>query len=337
MAVAGLGVYEALLERSWAVRLNDPQVMIHFAEVAVDLAQGLPSRGHGVKRVADFQARALGELANAYRTADRLRSAQQTFGHAYFWLHRGTGDPYLRARVFDLEASLLGVLREYVLALRRLESLSDLYLELGEPHLAGRASMKQALYTYYSGEVIPAFELNAQAMALLDRERDPIVYMMAVHNHLLYLVDLEQYSWARRVLFENQRNLIYKNRVMALRLRDIEGRISYGVGKLVSAEIAFREVKEGTTELGMSFYAALAALEHAMVLLTQGLVEEAEAEVIEVRETFLAQELYREHLGAVIFLEECFRRRRITVGLIHSTIAYLRRVDLHVEPHKLRS
>ena len=47
-------------------------------------------------------------------------------------------------RLFDLEASLLGAWREFPLALPRLASLSNLYQDLSETHLAGRALITQA-------------------------------------------------------------------------------------------------------------------------------------------------------------------------------------------------
>jgi tetratricopeptide (TPR) repeat protein len=258
--LAGVGVFEALLARSWAVRFTDPQEMVHLAEVAVEMAKDFD---------ADLLARAWGELANAFRTADRLRSAKQAFGQAYALLPKGAGDPYLRARLFDLEASLLGTLREFPLALRRLSSLSNLYRDLGEDHLAGRALITQALYTSYSGQSEEAIQLNADGLALIDRHGDPLLHLMAVHNHLLFLVDLGRYSQAKRSLFESRQSLIYENRITGLRFRGLEGRISYGLGELVSAEIAFRETKEGLAAAGMSFYGALISLELAMVLLSR--------------------------------------------------------------------
>jgi tetratricopeptide (TPR) repeat protein len=309
--------------------------MIRLAEVAVEVAHRFAGKT-SPKRIADLQARAYGELANAFRAADRLRSAQRAFGEAYTYRQRGTGDPYLKARLFDLEASLLGTLRDFPLALRRLSSLRSLYLELGEPHLAGRAATIQALYTFYSGQAAAAIPINQEGIALIDRERDPALFMGALHNHLLFLVDLKLYPKAVRVLFENRRNLIYKDRISALRLRGIEGRISYGSGNLVSAEMAFREVKEGLTEARMSFLAALISLELAMVLKSLNRPSEALQEVIAAREIFLAFEIYREYLGSVIFLEEALLRGEATAELIEATVAQINRKWVQVGPARMQ-
>jgi tetratricopeptide (TPR) repeat protein len=334
--LAGLGLYEALLAQSWSIRFDNPEEMVRLAEAAAEIAQGLDPRGYGSKRVADLQARAWGELANAYRVVDRLRSAQHTFGQAYSSLQHGTGDPYLKARLFDLEASLLGKWREFSLALCRLASLSNIYRDLGEPHLAGRALIIRALYTYYDGGIEQSLALNLEGIDLIDRQRDPALFMLALHNQLLFLADLRLYPKANRLLFDSRQTLIYKDRINALRLRGVEGRINYGLGQLLSAELAFREVKKGSDQAGMSFYYALVSLELAMVLRSQGRIDEALQEIVEAREIFLSLEIYREYLGSIVFLEESFRRHEETPELIEATISHLRRKWLQMGSHQMR-
>lgn len=333
MCLSGRGVYEAILAQSWSVRFDDPDKMVRLAEIALDVAQRFSTK---TRSVADLQARAWGELANAFRVADRLRSAQLAFGEAYALLQRGTGDPYLKARLFDLEASLLGVLREFPMALHRLSSLSNLYLDIGETHLAGRALITSALYTLYNGDAEEAINLHQRGIRLIDQSKDPALFMHALHNYLLFLVDLKLYPKAQRVLFDNRRNLIYKDRVNTLRLRWIEGRINYGIGKLTSAEIAFREAKKGFSSLGMIFHAALLSLERAMVLRSLDRTEDALEEVIAAREIFLSLEIYREYLGSVIFLEEAFLRGEATVELIEATVAQINRKWVQAAPRQMR-
>lgn len=334
VTVAGLGVYEAVLAQSWAVRFDDPEEMIRLAEAALEISKGFSGKAYGLKNLRDFQARAWGELANAYRTADRLRPAQEAFGQAYALQQRGTGDLYLKVRLFDLEASLLGTLREFSLALSRLTSLSSLYKEMGEFHLAGRALITRALYTFYSGDTKKAITINRQGIKLIDRLLDPPLFMQALHNDLLFLVELGLCPEAKKVLFKSRPNLIYKDRVSALRLRVIEGQISYGLGELLSAEIAFREAREGLADTGMIFLVALTSLELAMALRSQDKVEEAMAEVMLAREIFLSLEISREYLGSVIFLEESFRRGEATTQLVEATVAHLKRKWFQMVPRR---
>jgi len=336
LPLAGLGVYEALLTRSWEIRFQDKEEMISLANAAVEVAARFDSEALGAQQVADLRARAWGELANSYRAADQLRSADRAFGQAFHFQTLGTDDPYLKARLFDLSASLLGTWRDFALAEARLRAAADLYLELGEPHLAGRAFISQALYTFYSCRPEEALRLNQQGKKLINPRRERSLFLMAVHNDLLFLVDLGRYTEAKRVLFDSRQHFIYQDRFNALRLRGIEGRIEYGLGKLLSAEAAFRETRDGFDEAGAPFLAAIARLDLAMVLVSQSHLDDAEQEVLAARNLFKSVEAYREFLGTMVYLEEVFRRRTVTPALIQNSIAEIWRKNLQVGPRHFR-
>ena len=324
ISLTGRGVLEALLGRSWAIRFHSPQEMVRAAEAAVLVAETFDPREHGEREVADLRARAEGELANAYRAADNLLEAELGFGRAYALFGQGTGDRRLRVRLLELESSLLGTQREYALALERLKTVSGVYQDLGEPHLAGRALITRGLYASYGGNTELAVASTEEGLAQIDSRRDPGLFMNAKHNQLLFLVDDGRAQQAKRVLFESRRNLFYDERITALRLRWIEGRIFYGLRELLSAEIAFREVKAGMVAAEMSFHAAITTLDLAAVLLRQGRVEEAEAEVIAAGLIFREKRILREYLGSIIYLEDCFRMKSIQPETIEEVVKYLR-------------
>ena len=335
--LAGLGVYEALLTRTWAVRFQGNGEMIRLARAALEVAKRLDPEVHGAKRVADLQARAWGELGNAYRaSADRLRSADRAFGQAFAFFKQGTGDPYLHARLLELEASLYGTWRRFEGVESRLDLVFKAYQEMGETHQAGRTLIIRALYTFYHCRPEEALDLNRQGIELIDRHRDPALFLMAMHNELLFLVDLERHDEAKRRLFESRQHVIYQDRVNSLRFRWIEGRIEYGLGNLLSAEIAFAEVKEGFDQAGLPFARALARLELAMVLLSRDRFDESEREVVAAGEIFAAVEIYREFTGSVVILEELFRRRMVTPDMIERTVAGIRRKELQIGPRHFR-
>lgn len=323
--VEGLAVYEALLTRSWAVRFDDPREMCHLARAAVEVAKHLDAKIHGGPAVKDYQARALGELANAYRVADRLYEAEQAFGIAFSLAREGSGDARLRMRLLDLEASLLGIQREFGLALPRLTTLSELHREAGDPHLAGRALVTKALYTFSAGKPLEALRINSEALDLIDEEREPSLVAVAVKNQILFLVDCGRYRDARKLLFQSRARFVSMGRIVTLRLRHIEGRISYGVRQYANAEAAFRESKTGFKEARMGFHGALQGLHLAMTLMRLGKVEEAIEETLEAAAMFQALSIHRELLGAVIFLEQEFRAQRGSLMLLENTVAYLRR------------
>jgi hypothetical protein len=173
---AGLGIYEALLARSWAVRFDDPREVCRLAEAAVEMAARFSPRTHGAQRVADLRARGWGELANACRVADRLREAKKAFGQAFAFVQRGTGDPLLKARLLDLEASFFGSLREFASAQDRLNLVPELYRQAGEPHLAGRTFIKKAVYLAYGGNPEEALRLHEEGSVSSTKSGSPILW-----------------------------------------------------------------------------------------------------------------------------------------------------------------
>jgi tetratricopeptide (TPR) repeat protein len=328
MELKGLGVYEALLARSWAVRYDDPKGMCHLAKVAVEVAHGLDSETYGAWRVADYAARAWGELANAYRVANRYRESEQAFGRAYEFFRQGSSNRQLLMRLLDLEASLLGTLREFDLALDRLTSLSNLYRADGETHLAGRTLITRALYTYYQGDHKEAYKSLQEGLVLIDEDRDPSLTAVAAHNHLLILVDCGNFPEAKKLLFKSRAKPTNQGRIARLKLRGIEGEIHYGLGRFESAELVFREVREGFREAGLSFACALEGLFLATALMRQGHDAEALAEGLASATMFLSLSIHRELLGSVLLLQDALENQQASLTLLENTARYLRRKNL---------
>jgi tetratricopeptide (TPR) repeat protein len=330
MPLSGLGVFEALLARSWAVRYKSPAQMCHLARVAAEMARSFEPRLYGGPQVADLQARAWGELANAYRVADKLHEAQNAFGWAFSCLENGTGNPLLKARLLDLKASWWGTRRHFEMALRTLEIVPALYREAGDDHLAGRTLITKALYTFYSGDATEAIFLNQQGRALIDEEREPTLVSFAVYNDILYMIEKECFEPAERLLFRNRARFQSFDAVNSVKLRWVEGRINYGLKRFPSAEIAFRAVIEGFDAHGKQFHRALASLELAMTLLRQSRYDEAQIEVLTAHQVFAALEIHREVLASTVLLKEAFRLRNISLKLLEEVVKYLRRKQIEL-------
>ncbi len=328
LEIEGLGIYEALLARSWAVRYENPREMCHLAQAAVEVAHRLGSGKHAAWKVADFAARAWGELANAYRVADRLRKAERAFGQAYIFYRQGSQDRPLLMRLLDLEASLLGTLREFDRAVERLTTLTAMYHAAGETHLAGRALIKKALYLYYKGDSPRAHQMLNEGAGLIDKDRDPSLLYVIAYNQLLLMEDCGKYRDAKLFLFKNRLYLNSAGGATSLKLRGIEGRINYGNGDLEIAEISFREAKKGFQEADMGFACALAGLDLALTLLRQGRTSEAIQEGLSSAKMFLALDIDRELLGSFLFLEEAFKSELLNLADLEETARYLRRMQI---------
>ncbi|HEX4965917.1 MAG TPA: hypothetical protein VF173_34225 [Thermoanaerobaculia bacterium] len=321
---AGLGVCEALLQRISAVRHDDPREAVRLARMAVTVAEGLDPATYGERQVADFQARAWGELGNALRAADDLWEAERAFEQAFDVVERGTGATALAARLHDLHASLLGTQRRFDLAFLAFDVVHGLYQESGDAHAAGRVLIKKALYLHYSGRSEEALRVNQQGLEAIDEERDPDLSFNAFQNHVWYLVDCGRFREAKRLMFRNRHRMQGAGRVPVLKLRWLEGRIRNGLGELAGAEAAFLEVKQGFEEAGLGFAAALASLDTALVQMRLDRPARAEKLVAEAVAVFTALGIRREALSAVMLLQEAFERQSATTLLVERTVALLR-------------
>jgi tetratricopeptide (TPR) repeat protein len=330
LPLEGLGIFEALLERSWAVRHDNPREMVHLAQTALAVARDLdPAVYGGARKVTDHQARAWGELGNAYRAADNLWDSQRAFGEAFKLLEQGTGDSLLRARLHDLHASLLNAQRKFALAIDALDIVHDLYLEAGDPHLAGRALITKAVYMHRSGRSAEAAATNREGLAKIQEEREPGLTAWATHNQILFLEACGRHGDAKRLLFENRPRLLKSGRVNQLKLRWAEGRISLGLSKLESAEEAFLEVREGFLATGQGFAAALVSMELCIVWLRQGRTREAQDMAVEAAGMFAALDIHREVLGAVQVLRDGFRLRKASLAFVERVVAFIREWEIN--------
>ncbi len=325
----GFETLKALLERSWALRLENPREMVSLARAAVNVARNLDPRLFRSGLHEDLQAWAWGDLGNALRVRDDLDEAERAFGIAFEFLLQGTGDPNVKARLYDLHASFLGTRRQFDLAFAALDIAYSTYVELKDLHLAGKTRLVKALYTYYSGQPEEALRLNEEGLQAIEKGLDPDLEYSAVLNSLLFLVDCGRFFEAKKKLFLHRGDVQrYSGRVFSLKFRWIQARISAGLAEWTSAEQALTEVKDGFKEQGMRFHAALASLELALVWMRQSRYAEAEELALETVEVFVTLRIRREAFGALMILKDAFEKQRATVALLEDVVDFIRRSEI---------
>lgn len=320
----GVGVLKALLDRSWAVRHENPKEMVELVRFAVSLAGNLDPRWHGEKDAADWQARAWGELGNALRARDDLDEAERAFGTAFNFLLQGSGDLRLKAKLHDLHASYLGARRRFDLAFTALDIVHSTYLELGEAHLAGRALLVKALYTFYNNEPDEAMRINKAGLALIEERQEPKLFLMAIFNRLLIRVACGQFVEARRELSSHLWKFNQLGRVNQLKIRGLKAQIDAGLKNWARAEQGFSQVIKGFEQEGMGFHAAFLSLELALVWMHQGKYEETQKLIPQAYEAFVSLGI-KEAFGALMVLKEAFEKQMGTVELLKEVVEFLRR------------
>ncbi|MDP9121025.1 MAG: hypothetical protein M3O15_06600, partial [Acidobacteriota bacterium] len=327
-----LETYEALLARSQAERHDDPVLMVELAWLASRLAGHLDGADHTPAEVADRQARAWGELANAYRVSGNLEQAERTMVQALGFSMLGSGDPAIGARLCDLRASLLGDQRHWKAAFGLLDVAHATHLQQGDRHNAGRALISKGIYTGYSGEPESAVELIGQGLATIDQDRDPHLTRAAIQSKAVFLVDAGLFREARTLLWQNRgRFITHCGHIDRLKLLGLEGRINAALGHPDRAERAFRQAREGFAEAGLRYHVALLSLDLATLHMQQRRTAQAQAAAEEAAEIFIALEIGREALAALFILRRAFEVEMVTATLLSGVADFMRRFELDPE------
>jgi hypothetical protein len=332
--VRGLLRVEMLLAASWDLRYSDAHEMLRLAELALFAAERLEQARYGRATVADVRARVWAELANALRVGDDIVRAELAMTRAVSWVHRGSGDPWLLARVADLMASLLADQRRFADAGELLDKVHAFYGRLGNQHLAGRALISRGIFAGYDNQPRRALSLLLQGLDLLDIQQDARLAVHAVHALLLNLVDCGRYRQARihlwrcRTLFAQ-----HGGRLSLLRLRWLEGRIHAGLGELERAERELLATRQGFAAAGNPYHTALVALDLAAVWLRQGKTLQVRQLVEEMIAAFRALRIAREAVAALLILREACDRDEATLDRVRTVAMLL--TELERQPRRL--
>ena len=316
---------EALLEKSWNLRHEDPRGMLHLAQLAVEGAQQVKEEVYGEENVADLQARAWAGLANALRISDQLSMAQEVFRRSFEARTRGTGAPLLRARLAELAASLLCDLRQFPAAFRLLDLSIRIYRRQGFNHEAGKALITKGLHTGYTGDPEDGIRLLAKGLCLIDRPREPKLTFQVLHNILLFRIELGEFRVARKQLWE-MRPLYarHADRLNLIKLRGLEGRIFVGLGDFERAARAFGQVKENFEKEGMIYDAALISFDLASVWLQEGKRKEVRQLIHELLDTFRARYIAREGIASLLMLRDAADRGILSLDLLDMVAGFFR-------------
>jgi tetratricopeptide (TPR) repeat protein len=327
----GLPLAEAYLALSTEARYSDPARMLSFAESAYRQARNTPLEERAPGVILNLRARTCAELANAYRVIDRFDKAEEFLSEARRWMEEGPGDLGLLGRVLDLEASLRIDQRRHGEALELLDQLFDLYMEIGDTHLAGRTRVNRGRSFQAAGEAEAAVRSLEEALCLIDPKRDPLLARTSEQTLISCLVDCREYARAGELLLESGLHKAFADEPLnLLRLRWVEGKIHVGMGRLDRADPIFQEVRNGFREHLQEYDAALVGLDLAGVWLRQGERGRVQPLAEEMAKTFRRLQVPEAAWQAVALLELLCRTKQLRPWMVERTHKFL--VEVRDDP-----
>lgn len=321
----GVTAYKALLAHCQMLQYDDPRQMVAVAELAIHLAENLNVERHGAKRVADFRCRALIELGNAYRVADRLVEASRTLDEAHEVFLQGSGEALLQARLFDVKASLAADRRHFDFACEALDTVYAIHWKLGDRPAAGRALISKGIYTGYNNKPEEAIRLLRRGLGLIDRELHPDLVFMAVHAQVYFLLEAGRPKEARALLWRRPiPSDVVGGRVTVLKMRWLEAKIDAALGPAHRAEEEYLEVRRGFEEAGLPYSAALAGLELVTFWMEQNRTAEARVLVAGLVEMFQVLQIHREALAGLLLLHKALEEGVRAQAILKEVMEFLR-------------
>jgi tetratricopeptide (TPR) repeat protein len=309
---------QMLIERSHEARYEDPEAMLHWAQVARSIATRCAPESLGsAAKLSDLRARAWSQHGNALRLVGRLRDAEEAMITAQGYLRTGTGDPLLKAKLCEQFASLHTHQRRFDAAIETLNEAAEIYRQVGETHALARTLVQEAIATLYDGEAESAVTLLNRAIPLIDHEVDPHLLLAACHNLVRCYIDLDRPEQALSIYSET-RTLYreFNDSLILLKAGWQEGQILRDLGHLRAAESALLRAQSGFMEQGLMYEVALVCLDLAALYVKLKAVDDLKQTVTTTVPIFRALGVDREALASLLQLQQVADQEQLALDLI---------------------
>ncbi|HYL05293.1 MAG TPA: hypothetical protein VE075_04600, partial [Thermoanaerobaculia bacterium] len=300
-SLLGMPAIEALLQQTYEMGPANPRLRIRLAELTYDLA----STARGTQApLEQARCRALIELANAYRVALDLRSAEQLLARAEERISRDGFDPLVTARLLFCQSLLLGdqsrpgparaAIAAAISIYRREARRQDLARALGHDSLL----LSDVLHDWSAST-----SRARQVLLLLGPDEEPLATACALH--MACYNELQSGNWreALAMLRRHRRSMaLHDHGRNRARFARMEGELLGHEGDLAGAASAFTFSRGELEAIGQPYEAGTVALIWASVLRRSGDVQGAQAMVMEATGSLLRLELSHEVYAALMLL-----------------------------------
>lgn len=263
------GLASLLLERSMAVRFDQPQDADELARLAIAVSGSLDEGFYGVAEVADLRARAHARAADAARRLDELRIAEGAIAFAEDWARRGLERPGLLAEIRLIQARLATDRGELVLAREVAAKARDLFRRAGDPHGQVRAELEQARIESLTGRASTALGIYEDLLPRLVRLTDLSLRRHALYDFALELIAADDPDRIAVVLVE-----FPADDLLLLLCRGwLQAVLDHRGGLLENAEQHYQKLRRSFLDLSLPRPAALVALELVRLMLEIGRID----------------------------------------------------------------
>lgn len=312
---------KAWLAEAQSERRDDAERCLFSAVLAVSFAGSLKIDEHPEGEVANLQASAWAEVANARRLTGDHEGAE----HSFLSAARRVKEITLLWKMSEDVAALLISQRDFISAEALLGDLETAYVSVRDYHSAGRVRLRRGLAAMYQQDDRLALDHYLESLHLLDLQRDPALTLAAFHNTIDCTTRLGLFETAREWLVRCEP--LYQEAgddTDLIRRRWVEAQIEAGLGNLPRADSYLRSVREDFEALDLPYEASIVTLDLCAIWIRRGKFREVACGVDEAVSTFQALKIRREALAGLLLLQEAARAEQATVAMVQAAGAALR-------------
>lgn len=274
--------------------------------------------------------------ANALRIAGELRRADRAF--AALRVEQAPDileDRWLAAEVASLEASLRIDQQRWDSARRLLAEADALYRSQGADLDLAKVAVKRGIVEQWAGDPSTAVTCFRRALARLEPDEEPHLFLCALSNLSLALCDAERHAEAERLLADHES--VYRQR------RDgwsrpleawLRGRIAAGVGRPAAAESHLCAARDAYLASGDAFRAGLLSFDLAILFLEQGRSDEVREVARSMQRIFASQGLASRAFAALSLFQRAVAADTVTVAAAR---AWRRQIAAEAHPAARRT
>ncbi|HBL26136.1 MAG TPA: hypothetical protein DD490_04795 [Acidobacteria bacterium] len=306
------------IELSHAARYEDPACLFHFANLARLAAECCTAEAAGSQaKLSDLRAQGWRQYGNALRVAGRMTEAECAFNRAQAYCDEGTGDPPLRAWLFEQLASLRIFQRRFDEAVALADEASQIYRELSESGSVASPMIQKSIAQLLSGASEAAVHTLNRAIPVIDQEGDPHLLLAACHNMVRAYMEGGEPGKAFSIFCE-ARSLYrdFQDPLIALRASWQEGQLLRDLGHLRAAESSLLQARQGFSERGLLYEVAVVSLDLASVYLRLGETEKLRETVADMVPIFTSLGVDRDALAALLQLQQADQQDKAALELI---------------------
>jgi tetratricopeptide (TPR) repeat protein len=314
-----------LCERSVDAARRDGAEAVGLADLAILVARHLDTGFYPAAVVLDVLAGAWACLGNARRVAGDYAGAEHALTLAESLLE-DSADPLEEARLFEFKAFLLSDQGWFEEAVELLDSAADIYDTVKELHLKGKALIAKGVNLGYAGSPQRAVELISAGLAQLDAGGEPQLELEARQDLAWFLNDCGRCDEAQSQLDACRRALRATGDPRTfLRTEWLDTRIALCSGRRLEAERRLRHLVQDLVRRDLGYEAALVTLDLAACYLDQGRSADVRRLADDMLPLFLAQDIHRQAVAALVAFQEAAAAERLTPALVREIGAYLLR------------